>query len=43
MLYKEGDRKSSVASSPKKKNSGYERQEAGHQDELIGDKPPVVK
>jgi hypothetical protein len=27
----------------RKKNSGYESQEARRQDELIGGKPPVVK
>jgi hypothetical protein len=40
MLHKDYDRKGSVA---KIKNSGREPQEAWHQDELIGGKPPVVK
>jgi hypothetical protein len=39
MLHKDYKRKGPVA----KKSSGHEPQEAWHQDELIGGKPPVVK
>jgi hypothetical protein len=38
MLYKEYDCKCSV-----KKNAGRESQKAYRQEELTGDKPPVVK
>jgi hypothetical protein len=40
MLHKDCGRKDSVA---KKKNSGYEPQDAWRQDELIGGKPTVAK
>jgi hypothetical protein len=39
VLHKDYDRKGSV----EKKNTGRDFQEARRQDELIGDKPPVVK
>jgi hypothetical protein len=38
MLYKDYDHNGSIA---KKKNSDHEPQEAWHQDEPIGVKPPV--
>jgi hypothetical protein len=40
MLHNDYDRKGSVA---KKKYFGHKPQEAWCQDELIGDKPPVLK